>query len=219
MCRCTPCSLSCPDLGADQLDQAPELRRVGITGGIRQADLVTAQFNQFYSNFDDLLLRNSAFERAAEGRGQAALEVRPLVRRQRLQQRLDIAHLVVDLLVGLVQVGLAVSLADRQGQGDLVRAGLDRIFGALEIGHQRGHRQARQGAGIRHNFGGISQLWQQFGRHERAHLDFRHAGLGFGLDPGFLGLGRHDGLDALQAVARADFTDQNVDRTHDVVLG
>ena len=116
--------------------------------------------------------------------------------------------------MGLIQVGLALRLADRQRYGDLVGTGLDGVLGSAQVRHQGRNGQAGQGARVGDNLSSISKLRKQFRRHKRTNLDFRHACFCFGLDPGFLCFGRHDGLDTLQAVTRANFAYQDVDFTH-----
>jgi len=80
-------------------------------------------------------------------------------------------------------------------------------FGALQVRHQRRHREPRHRERALRHLLGVGELRQQLRRHERAHLDIAHAGRDFGLDPGELQICRHDRLDVLDAVAQPDFAD------------
>ena len=81
---------------------------------------------------------------------------------------------------------------------------------SLEVRHQHRHRHARDAARMRHELGGVRELRQDSRGHEAAHLDLGEAGCGLRIDPGLLGLERHDAVDALQAVARTDLADQDI---------
>jgi hypothetical protein len=78
------------------------------------------------------------------------------------------------------------------------------------IGHERDDVEAWQGTREGDEFRRVGHLRQQRGRHEAAHLDLADAGSGLGCDPGLLGLERHDTVDGLQPVARADLADQDI---------
>jgi hypothetical protein len=63
---------------------------------------------------------------------------------------------------------------------------------------------------VTHHRLGVGQLRQELWRDERRHLDFAHPGGVFRVEPGELGLGRHDSGDALQPVAHAHFANRNL---------
>ena len=84
----------------------------------------------------------------------------------------------------------------------------DRVPCALEIRHENRNRQLGQLAGEGDDLGCIGELWQNVRRYERPHLDLTAAGGRFSSNPALLGGGRHNGLDALQAIARTNFADQ-----------
>src|SRR5262249_4191100 len=83
-------------------------------------------------------------------------------------------------------------------------------FRALQVRHQRRHREARNLQRRLGHFLGVGELRQQLRRHERAHLDVAHTRGVLGLDPRNLQVGRHNRLDALNAVTKADFADLEV---------
>ena len=56
--------------------------------------------------------------------------------------------------------------------------------------------------------GGIGHLGQQVGWHKGGDFDFFQARRDQGIDPAQFVCGRHGLLDRLQAIARANFTDQ-----------
>ena len=123
----------------------------------------------------------------------------------------DGAHFLHHLCRRLAHIGHGVRGAGRYGQRDLVRAGAHGGLGSLEIGHQGHDGDAGVGDGVAHDRGGIGHLRQQLGRDKGADLDFLHARCHQGIDPGAL-MGRaHGGRDRLQAVAGADFADQEIE--------
>ena len=63
--------------------------------------------------------------------------------------------------------------------------------------------------GMLHHCGGIGHLRQQPWGNEGANLDFPDAGLDQRVNPAAFVSGGHDSLDRLQAIAWADFTDQD----------
>ena len=64
---------------------------------------------------------------------------------------------------------------------------------------------------MRDQFGRVRKLRQDRGGDKGPDLDLRHTRPVQRGNPGLLRLGGHDWLDALQAVARADFADGDVD--------
>jgi len=90
-----------------------------------------------------------------------------------------------------------------------VDAGGNRCLGTAQVGHQCHHGKPGQRQGVPHHVGNIGHLRQQPGRHKGANFNFTQAGTRKGIQPGHLVRGGHGGLDALQPVARAHFTDQN----------
>ena len=132
--------------------------------------------------------------------------------RLRIAQGHDGANLLDHLGAGFAHIGQAVGLAGRDGQGDLVDAGVEGRLRATQIGHEHHHGQARQGEGVTHHLGGVGQLREQTSRHEGADFDFPQAtGMQLG-QPCLLVVQGHGGLDTLQPVSRADFADE--DRVH-----
>ena len=122
-----------------------------------------------------------------------------------VQHLVDAADLFQHFGVVLAYVRLAVGLAGRNRDAHLVGAGRHRPLHALEVRRQGGDVQTGDGHGVTHEFLAVGHLRQQFGGHEGAHFDFGHARGGLRPDPGLLGLGGHDHLEALQAVARPHF--------------
>jgi hypothetical protein len=204
------------DLAADQPDQPSQLGRVRIAGRIGETDFIAAQCNQLMCQPNHAVCGDVSFERAAKCRGQAALERGAPIGRQRVEQRDDLAHFLEHLCVRLAQIGLAVRLTDRERQRNLMGSRLDRVLSTFEVGHQRGHGQVRNSARKGDDFAGVRELRQQFRWDKRADLDLTHPGSRLGHNPGFLSLGRHDGLNTLQAVPRTDFADQYLDFAHRV---
>ncbi|MNR42397.1 hypothetical protein D3C85_1609070 [compost metagenome] len=86
-------------------------------------------------------------------------------------------------------------------------AGLQRVAGPAKIWGQYGDLQARVCEGVGHHFAGIGHLRQQARRHERSDFHVAHTGGVGGVDPVAFGGRRHDRLQALQAIAHADFVD------------
>ena len=128
------------------------------------------------------------------------------------RRRDDGAHLLDHVLAGLAHVGQRVRGAGRHRDGQLVHAGAQRGLGAAQVGHQGHHRHAGVRECMAHHLGGVGHLRQQLGRHEGADLDLAQAGGHQRVDPAHLSRGGHGGLDRLQAVAGADFADQDVGR-------
>ena len=115
-----------------------------------------------------------------------------------------------DHFVGrLAQVGEAVGVTGGQRHEQEVGAGLDRALRALEVRHQDRDEETRQRFRVGDELGGVRKLRQKVRRHERAHFDLALARGVRVADPFALALGRQDGLDALQAVAQADFADHD----------
>ena len=156
-------------------------------------------------------------ESAAERGGETALEPRPSLRRQRSDHRSYGTGLLQHLCMRTTHVLETVGLGHRQGQRDLVHARLHRRLGAAQVGHQRRHGEAGDGARIARHFGSVRQLRQQLRRDEAADLDLGDTGRGLGVDPGFLRFERHDGRDALQAIAWTDLADQNIHGERSIV--
>jgi hypothetical protein len=98
-----------------------------------------------------------------------------------------------------------------------VRAGLDRPLGTLEIGYQDRHDEVRQRLRVRDELTGVGKLRQQPRGHERADLDLALAGGVRVADPLELPRSGQRTREALQAVAQADFTDD--DGAHGAVEG
>ena len=61
----------CPDFA----HQPPDLRGVGITGGIRQTELHRAGFRCLFGEASDIVFVHRAFHRAAKGGGQTHRKV------------------------------------------------------------------------------------------------------------------------------------------------
>ena len=104
-------------------------------------------------------------------------------------------------------VGAVVAFAHRNHIIYFVHTEFECAFGALDIGHQHGNRQAGQCQCMRHHVRRVGKLRQQFHRHERTHFHFAHAGGVFVADPLFFNRGGDECGDALQAVAGTDFGD------------
>ncbi|MNF91258.1 hypothetical protein D3C84_738520 [compost metagenome] len=105
-------------------------------------------------------------------------------------------------------VGQAMGGADRDRRDNTVGAGLQRIAAAAQVRRQDRDHQVGVTQGMGHHFPGIGHLRQQSGRHEGRDFHMANAG-GIGrIDPLALGGGRHDGMQALQTIAHADFVDR-----------
>ena len=100
-------------------------------------------------------------------------------------------------------------MARGQRHEQQVGLGGDGALGPPEVGHQHRDHQVRQGLRESHQLGGVGELRQEMRRDERADLDLALAGFPGAADPLDLALGRQHRLDALQAVAEADFADHD----------
>ena len=198
------------DLGLYPAHQPLDLRGVRVAGRVRQPHLPATRLNQRMGQFQHLAFGHRPFHRAAECGGDSGLENRAALLGKFVQHLVDAADFLKHFGVVLAHVRLAVRLAGRNRDAHLVRAGGDRPFHALEVRRQGGDVQPRDGHGVTHELLAVGHLRQQFGRHEGADFDFGHACGGLGPDPGLLGLGGHDHVEALQAVARPHLAYENV---------
>ena len=86
----------------------------------------------------------------------------------------------------------------------------DRRFGAAQVRHQHGDGQVRNRERVCDDLGRVGELRQHLRRHETADFDLAQSAGRERRDPRLLCRERHDGLDALQAVARPHFADEDV---------
>src|SRR4051812_4870066 len=191
-------------------EKALHLRRIGVADGIGERDAV-AELGERGGDAHHVVLGHRPLYGAAERGRYRALDLDAGVCELGAP-----AHFLDHLLGGHAHVGEAVLAARGTRERPLVRARLDRALEAFKVRRQRHHLQAlylhrllNDYAGVRH---GRNQLW----RNEGADLDLAQAGAGEGADPGLLGLGRHEVLGILQAIARPDFAD--VDLGHAAIL-
>ena len=199
------------DGAAHLVEQAPHLRRIGHARGVRQADFVGARSRAFARHPDHVVFLHLALDRAAERSGHAGFDLD--ARRDLVAQAGDGAHLGDHLFAGLADVGHGMGGTGGDRNRQFVHPGAQGAFGAAGIGHQRHDGQAGVLERVANDFGRVGHLRQQPGRHERAHFDFAQAAGDQRVDPAqFLRRG-HGGLHRLQAVARADFADQDFGRT------
>ena len=96
-----------------------------------------------------------------------------------------------------------------------MRAGGNRVFGAPEIRYQYRDDQVRDRQRVAYHVGSIRHLRQQFGRDEGANFDLPATGRRLRADPALFDCRRQYRVDTLQAVARANLTDEYVDVFHD----
>jgi hypothetical protein len=108
------------------------------------------------------------------------------------------------------QVGQTVGVAGRQRQDHQVRTAFNGPLGTFQIGHQHAGLQPGQRQRVGQHLGGVGQLGQQAGGHKRAHLDLTLPGSVCGTYPFALSRCGQNGLDALQAIAKAHFTDDGL---------
>ncbi|SQA88742.1 Uncharacterised protein [Burkholderia gladioli] len=198
-------------LAADFCLQAPEhaadLGGIRVAAGVGQADLVDACLGHRQAHAQGLVVADGAREGAAEGDRDARLDRD--AGEARVAQGDDLADFVDQLRGGLADVRHRVLVGHRDRQRELVHARLEGVLRAAQVGREHGHVQARDRQRMRDHLLDISHLRQKARRYEGAHLDLLEAGRGQCGNPAQLGLGRHDALDALQAVARADLADQH----------
>ena len=81
---------------------------------------------------------------------------------------------------------------------------------AVTVRYERRYCETRDRQRVRDDLGSIGELRQQVRRHEAADFDLAQATGRQRRDPRLLRGRRHDRLDALQAVARPHFADENV---------
>ena len=201
---------------AQPREQPPHLRRIGHAGGVGQPAFVGAGGHQLLGQRDDLVLVArapcSVQPKAVEMPTSSPTRGRVFVAQATMARTSSTICSRVRAHVGQRMRG-----AGRHRHGELVHAGRERRLGAAQVGHQRHHRQAGQGARVAHQLGRVGQLRQQLGRHEGADLDLAQAGGVQRVDPGQLVRGGHGARHALQAVARADLADVHAvmgDRCH-----
>jgi hypothetical protein len=159
---------------------------------------------------DDVVGRHFALQRAAERGRDPDLDTDS--GRTRMAQFDDGTHFVDHLLARPAYVGERMRCASRYRDRDLVHSGIDGGFSTFHVRHQCHHRPIRQRHRVPHDVGGVGHLRQQLRRNERSDLDLAQTGRVQSVDPGELGCSRHRPRNALQAVARADFTDQYIGR-------
>ncbi|MNH25539.1 hypothetical protein D3C79_855380 [compost metagenome] len=104
-------------------------------------------------------------------------------------------------------VGHAVGVAYRHWGDDALRTRLQCILGTAQVRGQYRNQQAWVGQCVGDHLFGVGHLRQQPGRHERGNFHVAHASGIRAVDPAQLGGSRHDRLQALQAIAQADFID------------
>jgi hypothetical protein len=80
---------------------------------------------------------------------------------------------------------------------------------AAQVGHQSHDAHAAVAQRVLHHLRGVGHLWQQLGGHKGSDLDFSQACGCQRVNPAQLVGGGHGGFDRLQAIARADFADQD----------
>ena len=193
--------------GTQTPEQATHLGRVGIPHGVGQAHFIGPGLCTLRGQPEHVVFGHLALQRAAECGGHAHLQQH--MGRGVAPQVGNGAQLGHHFFTGLAHIGQRMGCAGRHRHGEFVHPCGQRRLGPAAVRHQRHHGQAGQGAGVAHHFGRIGHLRQQPGGHERCNLDFTHPGGIQRVDPAqFVGRG-HGGFDRLQAVARADFADED----------
>ena len=196
------------DLRADELEQPPDLRRIGVTDGVGKVDGVGAGVRHRRRHAQHVSLRHDPLDGAAEGGGERGLHLD--LGEALVAQRDDRAHVSDDLGMGLADIGDRMRLAHGDGYCDHMRAGLERHGRVAQVRHQHDDTQVGNCTRLRDHLGAVGHLRQHLRRDERADLDLAQARLRQRRNPAVLGLGRQRALDALQPVARPDFADGHV---------
>ena len=192
----------------DGSDEAADLGGVGDADGVAQAAGLHAGVHIVLQELHrPLRLLVLALKGAAEGGGQVHDDV-------------QVGELPADLLIGLqrllmgaVDVGLVVALAQGDHIAHLPQAQGVGVLGAPEVGDQGEEVGVGVlGQGGAGDLGGVGQLGDGLGADKGGKLHVTHTGVDEGVDDGqllFCGNEAAVGFDALEPVAGAHFNDLN----------
>ena len=190
------------DLGLHGADNLLDLCRMAISHRVGECDHIGTGCGEACRHAHHIGGRHHAIDGATEGGGAGGFHFHgPVLRAHPVH---DVRHFGDLLGGGAVEVGAAMAFADRDRDGDAMRAGGIGVLGAAQIGGKRHDQhigQQHRGTG---DLIGVGHGGDQLGRHEGADLDFRHPGSGHGGDPGDFGGGFHAGFGHLQPIPRAN---------------
>ena len=198
--------------GADFLEHALEqpthLGGVRHPSGVREADFVNAYLGQQRGQMQHIVLGHHALQGAAKSGGHADLDRH--AGGHFVAQAQDGPHLVDHGFGCFAHIGHGVRGAGRYGQGQLLGARSQRGLRAAQVGHQSHDAHAAVAQRVLHHLRGVGHLRQELGGDKGGHFDLSQASRCQRVNPAQL-VGRgHGGLDRLQAIARANFADQNL---------
>jgi len=174
-----------------------------VADGICDAHAIRARIEQRLHAAQHIGLIDVALYRAAERSADAAFDQR--LRTGRVARGADARHFGDDFIWRLAQVREAVFAARGERHEQQVSFAFDGAFGALQIRYEHRYAKVRKRLCVGDEFCGISELRKEVRRHERADFDIALACTVRIADPFDLAIGRKNRLDALQAVAQADF--------------
>src|SRR6185437_10286616 len=200
-----------PQLSGDSREYPLHASRIPKSGRIRQRDLIGARLCGRDGGSADVPTGHNALERTAEGYRDSHLDDRAVLElRMLIAQTQNGFELREALSFRSPQIGMTETLSRRDDAYEPVDSRRQGAHRSARVRHQCGRDEIRLQSRMACHFLGIPELRDVLLGHEGTDFDLAQSRDHAAIDPFLLLRCRHEGADALQAIAQADFSHEDV---------